>query len=67
MIGGFGAGSDVTWDLLGSVGYQWNERFAIVAGYRALGVDYDDDGFVYDVIQLRRPCPGRLASAPRPA
>ncbi|CAH2402991.1 hypothetical protein [Mesorhizobium ventifaucium] len=51
IIGGFGAGSDITWDVLGGVGYQWNERFSFVAGYRALGVDYEDDGFVYDVIQ----------------
>jgi hypothetical protein len=51
MIGGFGAGSDLTWDALGAVGYQWNERLSLVAGYRALGVDYEDDGFVYDVVQ----------------
>jgi hypothetical protein len=50
MIGGFGAGSDVTWDALATVGYQWTDRFSLVAGYRALGVDYEDDGFVYDVI-----------------
>jgi hypothetical protein len=51
MVGGFGASSDITWDALGGAGYQWNERFSIVAGYRALGVDYSDDGFVYDVVQ----------------
>jgi hypothetical protein len=51
MIGGLDAGSDLTWDLMGGVGYQWNDTFSIVAGYRALGVDYEDDGFVYDVVQ----------------
>lgn len=51
MVGGFGAGSKISWDVLGGVGYQWNERFSIVAGYRALGVNYDNDGFVYDVVQ----------------
>lgn len=51
MIGGFGAGSDIAWDLLGGVGYQWNEHLATVGGYRALGVDYAEDGFVYDVVQ----------------
>lgn len=51
MIGGFGAGSDLTWDVLATVGYQWNQKFSLVAGYRALGVDYDNDGFVYDVVQ----------------
>jgi hypothetical protein len=51
MIGGFGAGSEIAWDVLGGAGYQWNERFSIVAGYRALGVDYQKDGFVFDVVQ----------------
>jgi hypothetical protein len=49
-IGGFGAGSDVTWDLLGGVGYQYNDWLSFT-GYRALGVDYDKDGFDYDVVQ----------------
>lgn len=51
MVGGFGAGSDITWDVLGGVGYQWNDWLSTVVGYRALGVDYEDDGFVYDVVQ----------------
>lgn len=51
MIGGFGVGSDINWDVMGGVGYQWTEKFSTVLGYRALGVDYEDDGFVYDVIQ----------------
>ncbi|MEQ1942951.1 hypothetical protein ABMA32_11090 [Mesorhizobium sp. VNQ89] len=51
MVGGLGAGSDVSWDVLGAVGYQWTERTSIVGGYRALGVDYENDGFLYDVVQ----------------
>lgn len=51
MVGGFGASSDVSWDVLGAVGYQLTERTSIVGGYRALGVDYENDGFVYDVVQ----------------
>ncbi|MDX8508746.1 hypothetical protein [Mesorhizobium captivum] len=51
LIGGFGAGSDLTWDLLAGVGYQYNEHVSFALGYRALGVDYDHDGFVYDVVQ----------------
>lgn len=50
-IGGFGASSKLTWDLLGGVGYQYNDWVSFVGGYRALGVDYDNDGFVYDVVQ----------------
>jgi hypothetical protein len=51
MVGGFGVGSDFTWDAMGGVGYQWTDKFATVLGYRALGVDYEDDGLVYDVVQ----------------
>jgi len=51
MIGGFGAGSDLTWDVLGAVGYNWTDHFSTRIGYRAIGVDYENDGFVYDTIQ----------------
>jgi hypothetical protein len=49
MIGG--GGSNVTWDVLAGIGYQWNDRLSTTFGYRALGVDYEEDGFVYDVVQ----------------
>ncbi|MCA3573003.1 MAG: hypothetical protein IOC86_03740, partial [Aestuariivirga sp.] len=51
MVGGFGVGSDFTWDVMGGVGYEWTEKFSTVVAYRALGVDYENDGFVYDVVQ----------------
>lgn len=51
MIGGFGVGSDLNWDVMGGVGYQWTDHVSTVLSYRALGVDYEDDGFVYDVVQ----------------
>lgn len=51
MVGGFGAGSDFAWDALGGVGWEWNDWLSTVVGYRALGVDYENDGFVYDVTQ----------------
>lgn len=51
MIGGFGVGSEMTWDVLLGVGYRWSGSFSIVGGYRALGVDYENDGFVYDMVQ----------------
>lgn len=49
QIGGFGAASDLTWDMFGGVGYQFNDSVSAVAGYRHLSVDYQDDGFVFDV------------------
>lgn len=51
MIGGFGAGADLDWDVMAGVGYDWNDRISSSIGYRALGVDYKNDGFVYDVVQ----------------
>ncbi|GAA5628271.1 hypothetical protein Brsp05_03567 [Brucella sp. NBRC 12953] len=47
-----GAGqAKMDWDVAGTLGYQFKENLSAVAGYRALGVDYSKDGFVYDVIQ----------------
>jgi len=47
-----GAGqADLDWDLAAGIGYEFNDRISAVAGYRALGVDYSNDGFVFDVVQ----------------
>jgi hypothetical protein len=48
-VGGFGVESDSTWQLLGTLGYRFNDWFSARAGYRHLDVDYDHDGFVWDV------------------
>ncbi|WP_192179785.1 hypothetical protein [Mesorhizobium amorphae] len=49
MVGAGGANLD--WDVAAALGYRFNERFSAVAGYRALGVNYRNDGFVFDVVQ----------------
>ena len=36
---------------MGGAGYQFTDSFSAVIGYRAAGVDYENDGFVYDVVQ----------------
>lgn len=47
-----GAGAaNIDWDVAAALGYRINERFSAVAGYRALGVNYRKDGFVFDVVQ----------------
>ncbi|PJO49114.1 hypothetical protein CQ052_19255 [Ochrobactrum sp. MYb15] len=47
-----GAGqADLDWDLAAGLGYEFNDRISSVAGYRALGVDYSNDGFVFDAVQ----------------
>ena len=47
-VGGFGVSSDITWQAMAGVGYNINECWSIVGGYRHLYIDYEDDGFVYD-------------------
>ena len=51
VIGGFGVGSDFMWDALINFGYQWTKGFSTTIGYRYLDVDYEDDGYLYDVAQ----------------
>jgi hypothetical protein len=50
-IGGFGVGSDLFYDLNANFGYQWNESIGTMVGYRLYDLDYEDDGFVYDITQ----------------
>jgi hypothetical protein len=44
-------GANVDWDVAANIGYQFNDTISAVAGYRALGVNYRDDGFVFDTVQ----------------
>lgn len=44
-------GADIDWDVMAGIGYNINETFSATLGYRALGVDYSDDGFLFDAIQ----------------
>ena len=50
-IGGFGVGSDLFYDLNANLGYQWNDSIGTTVGYRIYDLDYENDGFVYDVKQ----------------
>jgi hypothetical protein len=52
-LGGFGIGSDFTWQAQGYAGYRFSKLFQASLGYRAIGVDYDNgsgtDRFRYDM------------------
>lgn len=52
-IGGFGVGSDFSWNAAGYFGYKVSDMISLWAGYRALGVDYKSGSgnskFVYDM------------------
>jgi opacity protein-like surface antigen len=57
-VGGFSVGSDVTWNLVGTLQYQVSRQVTLAGGYRVLDIDYDQGSetnrFVYDV-QTRGP------------
>jgi opacity protein-like surface antigen len=42
-VGGFGVGSDFTWNLMATAIFQMNNRFDLEFGYRGLGVDFDNE------------------------
>jgi hypothetical protein len=48
-IGGFGAASDLTWQALAGFGWRFSNSGALLLGYRALGTDYDNGNFSYDM------------------
>ena len=49
-VGGFGAGSDLSWKVGGVVGCSIGESLDAWAGYLALAQDYEDGGFVWDMV-----------------
>ncbi len=48
-IGGFGVGSDFTWQAVAAVNYALSQRVSFSAGYRHLSVDYNDGGQLLDI------------------
>jgi len=48
-VGGFGVGSDFTWQALAGVNYDFSKTVSGKFGYRYLSVDYDKSGFLYDM------------------
>ncbi len=48
-VGGFGVGSDFTWQAMGGIGYHINANSSVMLGYRAIGTDYKNGGFTYDI------------------
>lgn len=48
-IGGFGVGSNLTWQAYGALGCQLSRHVFAEAGYRYLYIDYDKDGLLEKV------------------
>jgi len=49
-IGGFDVGSDLMWEVEGVIGINLTRSIFTEVGYRALSVDYNNDGFLFDTI-----------------
>jgi len=47
--GGFGVGSDSTWQAILGVSYDFSRTISGKFGYRYLSIDYDKNGFLYDM------------------
>lgn len=43
-IGGFGTGTEFTWDFTGLLGYDFSPTKTVFAGYRIMDVDYEKKG-----------------------
>jgi hypothetical protein len=52
-LGGFGIGSDFTWQVQAYAGYRFSKLFQLTAGYRILSIDYEksngSEPFVFDI------------------
>jgi hypothetical protein len=46
--GGFGVGSQLTWQVYTGIGKEFKDKFSLSLGYRYLYVDYQNGGFLYD-------------------
>ena len=43
-VGGFGIGSELTWQAYADIGFQASDMVAIILGYHALDIDYEGGG-----------------------
>lgn len=48
-VGGFGAGSQITWNTQATLGVNFSRNIGFEAGYRYMYIDYDKDNFLYNV------------------
>lgn len=49
-IGGFGVESDLTWQVFLGLGVHLSDNVSAAIGYRALGVDYNEDRLLLDTV-----------------
>jgi hypothetical protein len=49
-VGGFGVGADLMWQVEAMLGINLTRSIFTEVGYRALGVDYNNDGLLFDAV-----------------
>jgi hypothetical protein len=49
-IGGFDVGADLMWEVEGVIGINLTRSIFTEIGYRALGADFEDNGFRFDTV-----------------
>jgi hypothetical protein len=49
-IGGFGVGADLMWQVEGVIGINLTHCIFTEVGYRALGAEFENNNFVFDVV-----------------
>lgn len=49
-IGGFDVGADLMWEVEGVIGINLTHSIFTEIGYRALGGDFEDNGFLFDTV-----------------
>jgi hypothetical protein len=47
--GGFGVGSQLTYQIYGGLGKELKQKYSLLLGYRYMSVDYKNGGFLYDI------------------
>ena len=50
-VGGFGIGSDLSWQVIATFGYNISEKNSILLGWRYYSQDYEKDDFEWEVAQ----------------
>jgi hypothetical protein len=49
-VGGFGVGADLMWQVEAVLGINLTRSIFTEVGYRALGIDYNNDGLLFDAV-----------------
>ena len=46
--GGFGVGSQLSWQVYTGLGREFKKRYSLFLGYRRLDIDYRSGGVIFD-------------------